>query len=137
MNINFFLGCAGITLTIVEIWQPGLSVKLEKYIANQISGIEEFQKEYIKEFRALAKIADTSIKEVVKGPQLVTSEEFKINSRQSFEKIKSCLWFYLATAVNFIILKPINLILISLNTIGKGRSVGGIGILLAIGSTFL
>lgn len=137
IEVNLVLGVLGIMLAVVEVWRPRLSVKLEEYIDKQISEIKQFQTLYIKEFRTLAKIADGSVKEALKGPQLVTSEEFKANTYTSITNIKSYLWFYFVTIVNFIVLKPARSLLVFLNKIGRGRAVGGLGIVLGILSTFL
>lgn len=132
IELSFILGAIGVLLAIVEIWKPRLSVRLESYIDYKIDDIEKFQKIYIKEFRSLAKVADKSMKKVLAGPKLVTPEEFKTNTLESVMNIKSYLWFYFATFVNFFIFKPIKFMLIFLNWVGKGRAVGGIGVLIGI-----
>jgi len=137
LEVSKILGVLGIALAIIEVWKPKLSVTLEKYIDSQVSEIKQFHDVYSKEFRTLAKIADSSVKEAFKGPQLVTAEEFKANTTASITNIKWYLWFYLATAINFMLLKPLKSLLVFLNSVGKGRAVGGLGIILAILSAFL
>ena len=137
IEINIVLGIPGLVLTIIEVWIPKSSVALEKYIDSHILEIEQFHNLYLKEFRALAKVADSTVKEALKGPHFVTPEEFKANTVASIINIKSYLQFYVVTAFNFIILKPLSFLLAFLNIIGKGRAVGGIGIVLAVSSTFL
>lgn len=134
---NLILGITGLLLAVIEIWHPRLTVKLEKYIDKQVSEIHQFQAVYLKEFRSLAKTADGTIKEVLKGPQLITPEELKANTYSSIVNIKAAIWFYIKTFINFLILKPTRSLLILLNKIGRGRAVGGLGIILAILSIFL
>ncbi|MGQ4605227.1 hypothetical protein [Aeromonas veronii] len=137
MNVetSSVLGWLGVVLAIVEVWHPRLSVMLEDYLDKQISEVNAFQKLFLNEYDVLSKMANSSIKEALKGPQLMTLEELKGSTYTSIENIKSYLRFYFVTLVNVMILKPIRLLLVFLNRIGRGRAVGGLGIILAILST--
>ncbi|HDO1330874.1 MULTISPECIES: hypothetical protein [Aeromonas] len=139
MNVetSSVLGWLGVVLAIVEVWHPRLSVMLEDYLDKQISEVNAFQKLFLNEYDVLSKMANSSIKEALKGPQLMTLEELKGSTYTSIENIKSYLRFYFVTLVNVMILKPIRLLLVFLNRIGRGRAVGGLGIILAILSTIL
>ena len=137
ITISKLIGLFGIALAIIEIWWPKLSVALERYIGRQISEIRDFQHFYIKEYRTISRMADGSIKEAFKGPKPVTYEQFKENTFTSVTNIRSYLWFYWISTVNFLILKPSRLLLVFLNKLGRGRAVGGLGVALAILSTFL
>ncbi|MFQ1801035.1 hypothetical protein ACK36F_01240 [Aeromonas veronii] len=139
MNVetSSVLGWLGVLLAIVEVWHPRLSVMLEDYLDKQISEVNAFQKLFLNEYDVLSKMANSSIKEALKGPQLMTLEELKGSTYTSIENIKSYLRFYFVTLVNVMILKPTRLLLVFLNRIGRGRAVGGLGIILAILSTIL
>lgn len=139
MNVetSSVLGWLGVVLAIVEVWHPRLSVMLEDYLDKQISEVNAFQKLFLNEYDVLSKMANSSIKEALKGPQLMTLEELKGSTYTSIENIKSYLMFYFVTLVNVMFLKPIRLLLVFLNRIGRGRAVGGLGIILAILSTIL
>jgi hypothetical protein len=137
VEISSILGWLGVMLAIVEVWHPKLSVMLEYYLDKQISEVNAFQKLFLNEYKVLSKVANSSIEEALKGPQLMTLEELKGSTYTSIANIKSYLWFYFVTLVNVMILKPIRLLLVFLNKIGRGRAVGGLGIILAILSTIL
>ncbi|MGN4981992.1 hypothetical protein ACTFBY_11365 [Aeromonas dhakensis] len=136
-EVSSVLGWLGIMLAIVEVWRPKLSVMLENYIGKQVSEVNDFQTLFLNEYRVLSKVANSSIKEALKGPQLMTMEELKGSTYTSITNIKSYLWFYFVTLVNVMVLKPIRLLLVFLNRIGRGRAVGGLGIIMAILSTIL
>ncbi|PTU04218.1 hypothetical protein DBR45_02975 [Pseudomonas sp. HMWF031] len=137
MSASMFFGVAGIILGAVEIWWPRLSVALEATICKKIKEVKDFQALYFKEYATLSKVALSAFKEVEKGPQLVTSEEFKANTLTSLMNIRSYLWFYCVTAVNFFIFRPLHSALVALNKVGRGRAVGGLGLVIAVLGTFL
>lgn len=137
INLSMVLCVLGLALTVVEVWRPRLSVILEDGIDNNITMIKQYQIDYLSEFRVLSRISHTTLKEVFKGPKIITFKELKANIFTSFENIKALLWFYLATAFNMVLLRPVAIILGLLNFIGKGRAVGGVGIVLATLSVFL
>lgn len=128
----------GLILCIVEIWEPRLSVLLEQAIALKISEYNDFQKLYLSRFRELGSVAKNTFKEVAKGPKFYqTPEESKAQALQSIENTKENLKFYLATIVNFGLMRPFKLLLVVLNKLGRGRAVGGLGLVLAfLGSVF-
>ncbi|CAD7491110.1 hypothetical protein ACXRSW_01915 [Aeromonas dhakensis] len=136
-EVSSVLGWLGIMLAIVEVWRPKLSVMLEDYIGKQVSEVNDFQTLFLNEYKVLSEVANSSIKEALKGPQLMTMEELKRSTYTSIANIKSYLWFYFVTLVNVMVLKPIRLLLVFLNRIGRGRAVGGLGIIMAILSTIL
>ncbi|MGL6625016.1 hypothetical protein [Aeromonas jandaei] len=70
MNIetSSVLGWLGVVLAIVEVWHPRLSVMLEDYLDKQISEVNAFQKLFLNEYDVLSKMANSSIKEALKGP---------------------------------------------------------------------
>ncbi|UAK70388.1 MULTISPECIES: hypothetical protein [Aeromonas] len=136
-EVSSVLGWLGIMLAIVEVWRPKLSVMLENYIGKQVSEVNDFQTLFLNEYKVLSEVANSSIKEALKGPQLMTMEELKGSTYTSIANIKSYLWFYFVTLVNVMVLKPIRLLLVFLNRIGRGRAVGGLGIIMAILSTIL
>jgi hypothetical protein len=82
-------------------------------------------------------LARGAFREVQKGPQFITPEEFKANTVTSLMNIRTYLWFYCVTTVNFLILRPLYFALVALNKLGRGRAVGGLGVLIAVLGTFL
>lgn len=137
ISASMFFGILGITLAIVETWRPSLSVALEAAISKQIREVEEFQSLFIKEYRTISKVALGAFKELEKGPQILTPDEFKAHTLTSLTNIRSYLWFYWITAVNFLVLRPLRFCLMVLNKAGRGSAVGGLGILIGVLSTFL
>lgn len=122
----------GVILAVIEIWRPRLSVLLESLIDNKIEKIELIKNEFVKEFRVLSGVANSTLKEVAKGPQWITPEELKAITITSIENIKTYICFYAATIILATALIPLKNIFILLNKIGKGRAVGGIGIVLGL-----
>ncbi|NWD63838.1 hypothetical protein [Pseudomonas sp. IPO3774] len=137
MSASMFFGVLGIILAAVEIWRPRLSAALEVTIIVQIEEVKAIQTQYFKDLETISKLALGAFKEVENGPQFVTPEEFKANTVTSLLNIRSYLWFYCVTAVNFLILRPLHTALITLNRLGRGRAVGGLGLVIAVLSTFL
>ncbi|WP_426119211.1 hypothetical protein [Pseudomonas sp. DSP3-2-2] len=136
MSASMFFGVIGIILAIIEIWRPRLSTVLEVAIGKQVGECEAIQTLYLKELTTISKLARGAFREVQKGPQFITPEEFKANSVTSLMNIRTYLWFYWVTAVNFLILRPLYFALIALNKLGRGRAVGGLGVVIAVLSTF-
>jgi len=137
MSASMFFGVFGIILTAVEIWRPRLSEVLEIYICKKVEEIEAIRPLYFKELEAISKIAVGALLEVEKGPQFVPLEEFKANVLNSLVNIRSCLLFYGITAIYFLILRPLHFFLKALNKLGRGRAVGGLGLVIAVLGTFL
>lgn len=122
----------GFVLAVVEIWRPRLSIKLEKIIDAQMHDVDVYRRQYLRRFRLLSKVAETTWREVGKGPQLMTPKQLKETALTSYDNMRDYLWFYLATGVYFIVLTPVKVGLVLLNRIGRGRAVGGIGLLLGL-----
>lgn len=131
MEASKVVGFLGLFLAIIEIWWPGLSVRLERAISRQIEEISELQVHYRKQRDTLAKVAGSAWREVAKGPQLKTPDEAKAEIAASLENMKATFQFYGVSLINFLLLKPFRLVLVGLNKIGRDRAVGGIGIVLA------
>jgi hypothetical protein len=137
MSESMFFGVIGIILAVIDIWRPRLSTALEIAICKQIEEVEAIQSLYFKELKTISKLAHGAFREVKKGPQFFTPEEFKANTVTSLMNIRTYLWFYCVTAVNFLILRPLHSALVGLNKLGRGRAVGGLGLVIAVLSTFL
>lgn len=137
MSASMFFGVIGIILAAIEIWRPRLSGALEMAICKQIEDVDAIQTLYRKERKVILKLAQSSFRKAQEGPQLVTAEEFKANTLTSVIVIRTYLWFYCVTAVNFLVLKPLYSALVMLNKLGRGRAVGGLGLVIAVLSTFL
>lgn len=136
MSASMFFGVIGIILAVIEIWRPRLSTVLEVAIGKQAGECEAIKTLYLKELTTISKLARGAFREVQKGPQFITPEEFKANTVTSLMNIRTYLWFYWVTAVNFLILRPLYFALVALNKLGRGRAVGGLGVVIAVLSTF-
>jgi len=132
-----FFGVIGIVLAIIEIWRPRLSTVLEVAICKQVEECQVIQALYLKELKIIARLARSTFREVQKGPDFITPDEFKANILTSLMNIRTYVWFYCVTAVNFLILRPLYFALVALNKLGRGRAVGGLGVVIAVLSTFL
>lgn len=137
MSASMFFGVIGIILAVIEIWRPRLSTALEVAICKQVEECQAIQALYFKELKTISMLARGAFREVQKGPQFITTDEFKANTVASLMNIRTYLWFYCVTAVNFLILRPLSFTLVSLNKLGRGRAVGGLGVVIAVLSTFL
>lgn len=126
-------GVLGLILCVIEIWKPKLSVRIEETIKREIASYKDFQRHYINKFRQLARIANSTFKEVAKGPQFDQSiDESKAQMLTSVENTKENLKFYLATLINYLVMLPLKTVLVLLNKIGRGRAIGGVGLVLAV-----
>ncbi|MDG9922407.1 MULTISPECIES: hypothetical protein [unclassified Pseudomonas] len=127
-----FVGLVGTFLAFVEIWWPNVSVRIELYIDSVIEVAESYR-----EARSflIEQSGDRAIKvwdEVIKGPRLKTSDEFMADLVASKEGFKIHGLAYVAIIAYFGILIPAKSIVQALNRIGRGRAVGGVGIVLNI-----
>lgn len=127
-----FVGLVGTFLAFVEIWRPNVSVRIELYI----DSIIEMAASYREARNSLIKQSGRRIADVwgdvLKGPRPKTPDEFMADLVANKEGFKVHGLAYVAVIAYFGFLSPAKSIVQALNHIGRGRAVGGVGIVLNI-----
>lgn len=126
------VGIIGTLLAFIEIWRPNISVRIEWHIDSTIEIVESYREarnSLIKQ--SGGRIVDVW-SEVIKGPRPKTPDEFMADLVANKEGFKVHGLAYVAIIAYFGLLRPAKSIVQALNHIGKGRAVGGVGIVLNI-----
>jgi len=137
MEISTIIGIIGTFLAFIEIWKPRMCVAIELKVDSLIDMANEYEEAKDEALKQASINAKYIFGEVLKGPQLKTYEELKADQYAALERYKSYALGYMALITHYIFLKPAKLIVSALNFIGKGKAVGGIGIILNLIGLYL
>lgn len=128
--ISTFVGMLGTLLAFIEIWKPNASGAFERYI----DSIIEVAWAYRKAKNSILAQSGSRIEEVwevlIKGPEIKSLNELKSDLLGSINGLKLHGLAYAAIFAYYGLLAPAKTVAQTLNHIGKGKAVGGIGIIL-------
>lgn len=131
IETSTLVGLVGVLLAFFEIWKPGLALAIEQGIDRIIRYTAEYRSAMIEILQRVFSNTKPIWKQVAKGPQPTTSDQFMTNQVVASERWKDIGIGYLAVGSYFFLLKPAKLMMSFLNWLGKGKAVGGIGLVLS------
>lgn len=134
MNIDASttVGIIGTILAFIEIWKPKICLTIESEIGSILYTVGSYKSAMLTVQKQATVNSRYVWSEVLKGPQLITPEQFEANQVAALERCKVYGLAYLSLITYCLFLKPLKLLVSGLNFIGRGKAVGGIGIILNI-----
>ncbi|MDT0499526.1 MULTISPECIES: hypothetical protein [unclassified Halomonas] len=132
IETSALVGLVGVLLAFLEIWKPGVALAIEQGIDRVIMYTTEYRSATIAILQRVVSNTKPILKDIEKGPQPTTSDQFMANQVAASERWKDIGIGYLAVGSYLILLKPAKLLMSFLNWLGKGKAVGGIGLVLSL-----
>lgn len=134
MNIeaSTIVGITGTVLAFIEIWKPKICLAIEGKLDQLIEIANEYSKTREEVTKEAKRNGAYAWEQALKGPQLKPFKELKAEQYMAIDRYRSYKLAYAALISDLSILKPIKLFVSFLNFIGKGKAVGGTGIILNI-----
>lgn len=129
-TFSIILGTIGTFLAFIEIWYPATLKRIENIISNHLENTVEFRSLLRKEIEEIRTRGQFLRSELSKGFQPILPHELKDRIMDLFYYVKKSMFIYLALSIYIGILKPIKTLLTYTSKLGKGRFIGGMGILL-------
>lgn len=130
MSASITVGIIGTLLALAEIWKPKVGLEIEQALDKTIDGVLGYREAMVAVVKESSRDFEYLLSEVKKGPQPITPEQLKANLIASFERYRNHVLSYISLITYYLFLKPLKVFIRTLNFIGRGKAVGGIGIAL-------
>jgi len=131
MQLDLLMSYIGFAIGAIGIWKPELSTRLEQKIDDGLIVCDDYQRAAIAVVAQAKENAEIVFSKVAKGPELKTIDEMKADQIASLERIKSYGFGWMGI-IGYYTLLPIKIVIHTLNVLGRGRAIAGLGFLVGI-----